>query len=78
MPMETAFAHALLQRRHMLGLTQAQAAERCDLSERGYQKIEQGEVVPRLDTVGRIARELGVDLNAVLAEAYAGELQPLV
>ena len=38
MPIEVAFAQVLLERRHALGLTQAQAAELCNLSERGYQK----------------------------------------
>lgn len=76
MPIEVAFAQILLERRHALGLTQAQAAELCDLSERGYQKIERAQVVTRLDTAACIAHALGFGLDAVLQLAYGETVQP--
>lgn len=70
MPIEVAFAQVLLERRHALGLTQAQAAELCNLSERGYQKIERAQVVAKLDTAACIAHALGFGLGAALQRAY--------
>ena len=70
MPIEVAFAQVLLERRHALGLTQAQAAELCNLSERGYQKIERAQVVTKLDTAACIAQALGFGLDSALQLAY--------
>lgn len=73
MPVKTAFAELLTARRHELGLTQAKAAERCELSERGYQKIENAEVVPGLDTAAGIARALELSLDLVLRRAWGSQ-----
>lgn len=48
--------------RRRLGLTQAQVAILCGLTERGYRRIEKGEVVPHGRNARKLAKILGVSL----------------
>jgi Zn-dependent peptidase ImmA (M78 family)/transcriptional regulator with XRE-family HTH domain len=50
------------------GLTQAEVAERAELSLAGYQRMEQGRSAPRPESLGRIARALGVREADLLRE----------
>lgn len=70
MSISVAFMNAVTSQREALGLTQAQLAELCDMSERGYQKVEYGEVIPNLETAGRIANALEISLDALMEQAY--------
>ncbi|WP_418666584.1 helix-turn-helix domain-containing protein [Allofournierella sp.] len=70
MSISVAFMNAVTSQREALGLTQAQLAEMCEMSERGYQKVEYGEVIPNLETVGRIANALEISLDALMEQTY--------
>ena len=56
----------LLQYRKMLGMTQADVAEKTELSDRAYANIERGCVNMRLDTLLRICDVLGITPNDIL------------
>lgn len=47
-------------------LTQEELVERSNVSVRTIQRIEAGEVIPRLSTVKILAKALGVDFDSVL------------
>ena len=52
----------LSQRRRLLGLTQMEVAERAGLTQPNVARIEKGEMVPRLDTLCKMARALDMKL----------------
>jgi DNA-binding XRE family transcriptional regulator len=55
-------------------MTQREAADLSDLSEKALRDIESGQVAPRLGALVAIARTLGLDLALVprgLGQAYA-------
>ncbi len=58
-------ATTLAQRRLLLGMTQREAADLSDLSEKALRDIESGQVAPRLGALTAIARTLGLDLALV-------------
>jgi transcriptional regulator with XRE-family HTH domain len=64
-------ARAIRERRLALGVdsTQANVARRARLSVRHLQKVEAGEVVPRLDTLLLLARALETDAQSLLDHA---------
>lgn len=67
--------NALCRRRIELGLTQAEVAEKAGLQQKSIARLENGNVVPRLDTVFKVANALGMELTAVdNGEEAAGEL----
>ncbi len=53
------------EKRERCGLTVAQAAELCGLSDRGLTLIELGDVVPKLSSFIRIAAVLGINLGDI-------------
>lgn len=57
--------NVLYQRRMDLGLTQAEVAAKAGLKQESIARLENGNVVPRLDTVFKIAHVLGMRLTAV-------------
>jgi len=57
--------NALYQRRIDLGLTQVEVAEKAGLKQESIARLENGNVVPRLDTVFKVAHALGMKLTAV-------------
>lgn len=57
--------NALFQRRIELGLTQAEVAQKAGLKQESIARLENGNVVPRLDTVFKVAHALGMKLTAV-------------
>lgn len=60
---------AMQQRRCELGLTQAEVAERADVSEKHYGEIERGEVNASLETLERVAKPLGWEFCTFLGTA---------
>ena len=63
------FSQMVAYRRRELGWTQAEAAQRAELSTTGWRHIEFGEKHPRKPTVRTLARVLGIDTNDALAAA---------
>ena len=59
--------------RKRCALTQAEVAERADISERSYADIERGQTNMRLETLMKICQALGVTPDAVLVK-NEGEL----
>lgn len=51
--------------REPLGITQQELATRAEISRSHMNKIENGTETPKLDTAARIARGLGVPLDAI-------------
>jgi len=57
----------IVRLREMKGLTQRELANRADMQHGYVARIEQGEVNPTLQTLGRIARGIGVPLVSLFA-----------
>lgn len=53
----------LSQRRRMLGLTQEEVAERAGLTQANIARIEKAKMVPRIDTLYKIASALGLEIT---------------
>ena len=66
MPELSVISSNLARLRAERGLTQAQLAQRADLSRLALGKIERGEVEPRSATVGRLAKALSVPLRELV------------
>ena len=64
------FSRVMLQRRISKNLTQSQAAERCGLSLRGYQKLESGRAVPSFASALHISNELDFSLDQIKKEVF--------
>jgi predicted transcriptional regulator len=58
-------AHALRQARRRAGLTQRELAQRAGVPQSAIARIESGRVVPRIDTLDRLLRVCGDQLEAV-------------
>lgn len=58
----------LLKIRKSRGMTQAEVAEKAELSDRTYADIERGNVNMRLDTLIKICKALGITPNDILIE----------
>ena len=52
--------------RKSIGLTQAEVAEKADLSDRSYADIERGSVTMRVDSLLKICSALGITPNDIL------------
>jgi transcriptional regulator with XRE-family HTH domain len=65
---ETAFGDRVREARLRLGLKQADVAERIDMSNEVYGRIERGMVVPRITTLLRICEVLHVEPNTLLLD----------
>lgn len=65
--------------RRRLGITQGQLAERIDLSENAVAKLENGFMAASLQTIVKLANELGVTMDYFLASEGAedGESEEL-
>ena len=60
------FGTELRRKRKKLHLTQKQLAAKLNMSDRTIMDIENSKIVPQLDTVVYISRELGISLDALL------------
>lgn len=66
------------KRRHQLGLTQEQLAERAGVSKETVGRIEQGTGSPALITISRVANALGTTGSALIAGQASDEVAALV
>lgn len=64
--LRAAFGERVRKLREQRGLSQAQLAERADLDVTYISGIERGRRNPGLNTLGRVARALGVTLPALV------------
>jgi transcriptional regulator with XRE-family HTH domain len=62
----TTFARQLRASRQALGWTQAELAERVEIAIEVCGRLERGRVLPRADTLVRLATALGVSTDALL------------
>lgn len=60
------YSGLLLEARHRMGITQANAAELCGISTRQYQKFEGCKALPRLDRAIHIAIVMHVSLDELV------------
>ena len=66
------FAHAQLKRlREAKGLTQDYVAEQAGLSRQQYMNLEAGKNTPRLETIDKIAKVLGVPGQFLIEDGVA-------
>jgi transcriptional regulator with XRE-family HTH domain len=68
-------ARLIKSRRALLALSQRQAADLSDLSEKALRDIESGRVAPRLGALLAIAETLGLDL-ALIPRETRGPMPP--
>ncbi|MGN6254499.1 MAG: helix-turn-helix transcriptional regulator [Solirubrobacterales bacterium] len=62
------FARNLSEARGWAGLTQTQLGEQVSLSQKEISRLEQGAIMPRLDTLVALASSLGVLVRDLLFE----------
>lgn len=62
----TRLVRCLTRRREELGLSQTELAERLGMHQAAIARMENGRVVPRIDTLSHVARALGVRVELVL------------
>ena len=74
---KTAIAKKIIHYRKLKGLTQEALSELTELNVRTIQRIEAGEVDPRLYTLKSIADALGVNLEELLPEPTQHELNQI-
>lgn len=61
-----AIGNNLYSVRKLRGLTQAEVAERAEISDRSYADIERGDTTMRIDTLLKICYALGITPNDIL------------
>ena len=66
--MDKRLGRRIREQRERLGVTQAQFAERLNLSCNYYARLERGDASPRLDTLIKIINSLGVSADAILQD----------
>lgn len=65
-PLSEIIAERMRGARQALGLTQAEAAERCGLAPEAYGRLERGLALPRADTLVALAQALEVSSDHLL------------
>jgi transcriptional regulator with XRE-family HTH domain len=60
MAAEPAFGELLRRRREHAGLSQYELAQRCDMRAESIGRLERGGRNPRLSTIARLARGIGI------------------
>ena len=64
-----ALGKRIQQRRLQLGLSQNDASEKLDISASFFSRVERGEKVPSLETIVKIANNLGLSLDFALQDS---------
>lgn len=60
---------AIVKRRNELGLSQRQLADKCGIHYVAIARLEKNGVVPRIDTLSKIIRPLGLKIKLELADS---------
>lgn len=76
MPIIQEFAKLVKEKRREMHKTQEQTAGDCHISTRHLQRIEQERSMPSLDVALRLAKYLGISLDALLADISLEEHSP--
>ena len=61
---EAAIISAMIKQRFALGMSQRELARLCDIPQSSVARIESSKTTPRLDTILKIYRQLGLTLRA--------------
>ena len=61
---EAAIISAMIKQRSALGMSQRELARLCDIPQSSVARIESSQTTPRLDTILKIYRQLGLTLRA--------------
>lgn len=59
----SAIVTAMIQQRKNLGLSQRDLAKLCDMPQSSVARIESGKIIPKLDTIVRLLKQLGLKLT---------------
>lgn len=57
-------------------MTQKELAEKCGMADSAIRKYESGKVVPKLDTIAKIARAMGLYAGDLVDAGQWGQVQP--
>ena len=60
---EAAIISDMIRQRSAMGLSQRELAEMCDIPQSSIARIETGKITPRLDTLLKILKQLGLTLS---------------
>ena len=60
---EAAIITAIIKQRNALGLSQRELASLCEIPQSSIARIESSKTTPRLDTLLKIMKQLGLTLN---------------
>ena len=60
---------AVIKQRNELGITQRDLAELCDIPQSSVARIESYATIPKLDTLVKIMRPLGLKLSVALSDS---------
>lgn len=66
------FARTLKSVRHQSGFSQAETAERTGIAVEAYGRLERGAVLPRAETLVRLAQTFGVSCDQLLGMSPVG------
>ena len=66
---EAAIISAMIKQRSALGMSQRELAHLCDIPQSSVARIESSKTTPRLDTILKIYRQLGLTLRATSLSA---------
>ena len=64
--LKQAYSETIILRRHKLGYTQKEAAEKCGITEKQYSNIERQQCFPGLSTLVNMVIALGIDINKIV------------
>ena len=61
----------MIKQRSAIGLSQRDLAELCDIPQSSIARIETGKITPRLDTLLKILKQLGLTLSVTDSASFA-------
>ena len=64
---EAAIITAIIKQRNALGLSQRELATLCEIPQSSIARIESSKTTPRLDTLLKIMKQLGLTLNVTIS-----------
>lgn len=72
------FGNLLIEARKAKGLTQAEVAEKSNITTRTIQRIESGAVKPRISTIKILSEHIGVDFSEILNQNPKSEKHTII